>query len=379
MDIRAALQCHPWSGAIPVITIALALAALSAVMFAWNVLLFRRLPARGAAARVSVLIPARNEERGIGEAIRSALASEGVEVEVVAYDDRSDDATAAIVRQLALEDGRVRLVDGLPLPAGWCGKQHACHQLAKHASMPFLCFIDADVRLQPNALRRMVAFQQASGADLVSGFPRQITVTVLERLLIPLIHFVLLGYLPIFFMRRSKSPGFAAGCGQLMLTTAAAYRESGGHSRVPATLHDGLRLPAQYRTARLRTDIFDATDVATCRMYRSAGQVWSGLAKNAVEGMAAPSRIVVFTVLLAGGHLLPFVLLAAAPSAGAAAAVALAYAVRAGGAIRFGHSVFSAVAHPVGIFVLLAIQWYSLVRHLLGLPAVWKDRAYARP
>jgi hypothetical protein len=225
----------------------------------------------------------------------------------------------------------------------------------------------------------MVAFQQGSGADLVSGFPRQITVTVLERLLIPLIHFVLLGYLPIFFMRRSKSPGFAAGCGQLMLTTAAAYRESGGHSRVRATLHDGLRLPAQYRTARLRTDIFDATDVATCRMYRSAGQVWSGLAKNAVEGMAAPSRIVVFTVLLAGGHLLPFVLLAAAPSAGAAAAVALAYAVRAGGAIRFGHSVFSAVAHPVGIFVLLAIQWYSLVRHLLGLPAVWKDRAYARP
>src|SRR5262249_61852699 len=105
---------------------------------------------RGKALGISVLIPARNEERGIVAAVESALASEGVSLEVIVLDDHSEDRTAALVEGLARRDSRVRLVPAPPLPEGWCGKQHACHVLAGCACHPLLAFLDADVRLAPD-------------------------------------------------------------------------------------------------------------------------------------------------------------------------------------------------------------------------------------
>ena len=93
-------------------------------------------------------------------------------------------------------------------------------------------------------------------------------------------------------MRRSRHPAYGAGCGQLFLARREAYETAGGHAAIRATLHDGVKLPRAFRAAGLRTDLFDATDVASCRMYRNAGEVWRGLAKNATEGLAAPGKIV---------------------------------------------------------------------------------------
>ena len=95
-----------------------------------------------------------------------------------------------------------------------------------------LCFLDADVRLAPDALVRMSAFLMHSGSDLVSGFPRQETETPLEWLLLPLIHFVLLSYLPLAGMRALSAPGFAAGCGQFLMVRRDAYRKTGGHAQI---------------------------------------------------------------------------------------------------------------------------------------------------
>ena len=155
----------------------------------------------------------------------------------------------------------------------------------------------------------MTAFVSASGADLASGIPHQETVSLLEKLLIPLIHFILLGFLPIRRMRRSRLPSFAAGCGQLFIARAHAYHRCGGHAVIRDTLHDGLKLPRAFRVAGLKTDLFDATDLATCRMYRTAGEVWFGLAKNAGEALAAPAMIGPMTAVLLGGQVLPVILL----------------------------------------------------------------------
>ena len=106
--------------------------------------------------RVSALIPARDEERGISGSIRSILASEGVDLEIIVLDDHSTDATASIVWQHANEDERVRCLSSAQLPPGWNGKQHACMQLAKAATFDRLVFLDADVRLKPDSLRKML-------------------------------------------------------------------------------------------------------------------------------------------------------------------------------------------------------------------------------
>jgi hypothetical protein len=337
---------------------------------------------------VSVLVPARNEAAAIGGCAAAVLASRGVTLELVVLDDGSTDGTDAIVERIAAADSRVRLVRGRPLPPGWCGKQHACAQLAEAAAHDSWLFLDTDVSLSTDAVARSLAFLDASGAALVSGFPRQVTGSFLEWLLLPLIHFVLLGYLPIARSRRDRGPGLAAGCGQLFVTRRADYVAAGGHAAIRASLHDGIKLPRAYRRAGLGTDIFDATEIARCRMYTRSADVWHGLAKNATEGIGAPATILPFTLLLAGGQLLPPLLVAAGLATGwrgwpawaivaALLATVATFLPRLLAVVRFRHSLSSACAHPLGIAVFLLIQWYALARRLLGLKTSWRGRSLA--
>lgn len=368
-------------------SLALVAAALPAAVTLANLRSFRRAPPppAGRPPRVSVLVPARDEAAVIGRLVHDVLASRGVDLELVVLDDDSSDGTGAIVERLAQADPRVRLVRGGGLPPGWCGKQHACWQLSQAAAHDIWVFLDVDVVPAPDAVARSVAFLEASAAGLVSGFPRQLTGSILEWLLLPLIHFILLGFLPLGRSRQDKSPGLAAGCGQWFVTRRDAYAASGGHAAIRASLHDGIMLPRAYRRAGLATDIFDASDIVSCRMYSRSIDVWRGLAKNATEGIGAPATILPFTLLLATGQILPFVLGAVGLASGwpawtiavAGLACGLAVLPRIAEAVRFRQSLSSAAAQPLAIAVFLAIQWYALVRKVLGLKTAWRGRSLA--
>jgi glycosyltransferase involved in cell wall biosynthesis len=369
-----------------------ALAALPAALTLANLRLFRPAPQATAGARdgatrprVSVLVPARNEATAIEGCAVAILASRDVDLELVVLDDASTDDTAGIVIRLAAADPRIRLVHGRPLPPGWCGKQHAAMQLSEAARHDTWVFLDTDVRLTDDAVARCVAFLESSGAALVSGFPQQLTGSFLEWLLLPLIQFVLLGFLPLDRSRRDRAPGLAAGCGQLFVTHRDAYDQAGGHAAIKSSLHDGIKLPRAYRRAGLKTDIFDASDIASCRMYTRSRDVWNGLSKNATEGIGSPATILPFTVLLAGGQILPFMLVVAGLLTGHRgwplwcvaltwSAVGLVLLPRLVQAFRFRQPVSSAFAQPLAIAVFLAIQWVSLVRRQLGLHTHWRGR-----
>ena len=389
--------------------IALVLAAIPTGLFLLNLLVYRpvanRPSATGSRPRsLSVLIPARNEENNLPATLTAVLANRYAEFEVIVLDDHSTDRTAAIVSEFAARDSRVRLEAAPPLPVGWCGKQHACHVLAGFARHPLLVFIDADVRLAPDALRRMESFMDeerrsptrrvfeaeliaqgrrpAPQIALASGVPRQELGTFSERLLLPLIHFVLLGYLPMHLMRWTKQAGFSAGCGQLFVARADAYRATGGHAMIRATLHDGVKLPRLFRRAGFKTDLFDATDLATCRMYQTNAETWRGLAKNATEGLGAPGTILPMTLLLLGGQMLPMALLVSAPWLSSSAILfaifgaALGFLPRLLGVWKFHQPLGGALLHPLGVLALLGIQWYALIRRLAGRSSEWKGRSY---
>jgi cellulose synthase/poly-beta-1,6-N-acetylglucosamine synthase-like glycosyltransferase len=266
--------------------------AFVSVMFLVNLLFFRKAtvpisrnaPASGSARQpeagelrliengdrsgicVSVLIPARNEAMRIGPLLDSVLTSEGVTCEICVLDDESQDGTDAIVEVYSRRHSNVRLLKGVPVPDGWSGKQFACYQLAQQAKFDELVFLDADVALSKDALLRAITQRRRINADLLSGFPRQRVVTMGEQLLIPLIHLILLCFLPFGLMRWTRMTGAAAGCGQFFLTTKQAYGLSGGHSSIRKSLHDGIMLPRAYRMSGLKTDLFDAADLAQCRM-----------------------------------------------------------------------------------------------------------------
>lgn len=139
------------------IATALALAALPAAMTVVNLLVLRRPPLPASPPSVAVLIPARNEAAAIGPCVEAALASVGADVEVIVLDDGSSDGTATIVAARAGGEPRLRLETAPPLPAGWNGKQHACHVLAQLTDRPIMLFIDADVRLAPEGAARLAA------------------------------------------------------------------------------------------------------------------------------------------------------------------------------------------------------------------------------
>jgi len=350
------------------------LAAVPLVLGLMNLALYRR-PERAAGRPVvSVLIPARNEEANIAEACASVLANEGVDLELVVLDDHSTDLTGAILRGIG--DKRLRTAQAPPLPPGWSGKQHACAYLATLARHELMVFMDADVRLAPDALSRITGFMQRHDVGLASGFPHQRTDTWGERLLLPLIHFLLLGFLPMALMRRLSAPSLGAACGQLIAVRRDDYRRAGGHAAIRSSLHDGVTLPRAFRCAGSMTGLFDADRLAVCRMYGSAREVWDGLSKNATEGMARPIGLPVWTGMLGGGQVLPIPLLLLAPSVPAVLAVLASMGLRLVIAWRFRQSWASALLHPVGIAVLLALQWVALLRAARGRPTQWRGRAY---
>ena len=352
------------------------LAVFPTVLFLRNLTLYAPLPRGKSGARCSVLIPARNEEANIAAAVGSVLASAEGELEVIVLDDGSTDRTAQIVREIA--DPRVRIETAAPLPADWCGKNFACHQLAALARHPLLVFMDADVRVsRPDSLARLAQFVEQSGAALVSGVPREETVGLMEKLIIPLIHFVLLGFLPLQRMRAGTDPRCAAACGQILAVRREAYERAGGHAAIAERIHDAVALTRRFRACGFATDLFDATDTFHCRMYRRAAEVWHGFAKNAHEGLATPRLIVPATMLLLGGQVLPLVLLATAPSVLALVGTLAAFLPRFIGVARFRQSLLGALLHPLGVGVLVAIQWFAFFRSLRRRPAVWKGRSYS--
>ena len=364
----------------------LALPLMITALFFRNLWLFQRAaaPAHGPLPPVSILIPARNEAEGIQTTLQAILQHQESPLEVVVLDDHSDDRTAEIVRQLSANDPRLRLELGSPLPPGWCGKQFACHQLATHARHDTWIFLDADVRLQPMAVPRLLATFRRNRASLLSGFPRQIVATLGEALLLPLIHVVLLCYLPFDLMKRTRSGAAAAGCGQLFITTRHAYHQMGGHAAIKASLHDGITLPRAYRAHGLATDVFDASDLAMCRMYHGWIATWLGLLKNAHEGMAHARAIVPATLLMTLTTVVPVAFLVhvlIVPSSGAVSglaclAVTLSYLPRLVCAARFDRAWTSCLLFPVSCVLFLTLQWYAYGRHCLGVNSAWRGRQY---
>ena len=355
--------------------IVLALALLPLAVALSNIGALRTPPPAGGAPAVSVLIPARNEAAHIGRAVEAALASLGCTIELLVLDDGSTDATAEILA--ANQDERLRVLSSAGLPPGWSGKQHACATLAAQARHELMVFVDADVVLGPDAVSRMAQCMRAAPElGLASGFPRQVTRSWSEWLLLPLIHLLLLGYRPQRLDRDPRVAGFAAGCGQLFIVRASAYRQMGGHASIRASLHDGLKLPRAFRRAGFPTALFDATSFAQCRMYTCFSEVWEGLGKNATEGMATRRALPVWTVLLAGGHVAPFLLEAWKPGLLPFCACVASLALRAGLALRFHQDPRSVILSPVGVAFMLVVQWCALVRAARGQAATWRGRAY---
>jgi hypothetical protein len=314
-----------------------------------------------------VLIPARDEAHSIVECLRSVVSQEGLgDLEVIVLDDGSTDGTGDLVR--AFSGQRVRLVEGSEPPEGWLGKPWACDQLARHASGDVLAFVDADVRLTPDALRRTVALLDGAALDVVSPYPRQLAVGPAERLVQPLLQWSILSLLPLRLAESPRFPALAAGNGQLLVVARPAYDRAGGHAAVRAEVVEDVALVRAVKRAGGRGGVVDGTAIATCRMYDGWPRVRDGYAKSlrTVSPLALAA--------LAAVNLLPPLAMVLARSRAGAIGYAAAVAGRViTGRRTRGRVLPDAAAHPVSVAVVAWIAADGRRRHRRGTLR-WKGR-----
>ncbi len=327
---------------------------------------------------VSLLVPARNEEDTISSCLRSLLAQDYPNLEVVVLDDGSTDATRHIVR--ALGGSRVRLLSGAPLPTGWTGKNWACHQLSLAASGDLLCFVDSDTTLAPGTVSAAVGLQEERRAGLVSLLPRAERGSVSGSVLLPMVPHAMFALFPMAMVHRAASPGVAVAFGPFLLVTRAAYAAAGGHADRSDAIVDDVELSRAVKAAGYPVRLANGTDLVETRWYRGVGPIWRGFSKNAYGGigynpwLAAAVVLVLMPVLL-----LPFLRVGLGAVGGDIPAVALwQVLLLLSGRMLTSHlgrdPQWTTPLHPVTVaFWGLALAWSAMLS-VTHRSVVWRDR-----
>lgn len=258
----------------------------------------RRAPADG--LRVSVLIPARNEEENLQRLLPTLLAQDLPDAEFIVVDDASEDGTARVLGEFAARDDRLVGVPGSGPPSGWVGKVHALYQATRRATGDLYVFLDADAELaDAGALRRLAERWQAAGGagNAVTGLPRY-----LDRgpaaLLTSLVPFAVLAALPVPLVPRTKRASLSALNGQIWLLGADDYRRLEPHDANRAEVLEDVMIGRYLKRRGVQLWFVDLGEEVAVRMYRTWAEAWAGFRKNAY--------------LLAGGSPLAFALFFAA-------------------------------------------------------------------
>jgi chlorobactene glucosyltransferase len=342
------------------------------VIVLWNVLRWPAARPRtgNGTDRVSVLIPARDEELNIEGCIDSVVLQEDV-AEILVYDDHSTDATRHLVESHGRRDPRIRLAEAEPLPPRWCGKTFACAQLAEQAVSDWFLFLDADARLTPGAVAGMLTECRNRGATFLSCWPGLELRSFWEKLLMPVLNFVVFTIYPapLAFSRNDPSLGLAHGA--CILVERHAYESVGGHAAVAQEIFEDTLLARAWRERGERSLCVDGRHVVRVRMYAGPGEIWMGFQKNFRSAFRSETAFWAFVAMHVVLFLLPFVL--------ANPAALLVIAARLMLACRFRHPAWSALLHPLAECFLLALAISSWRAWRNGRGVVWKGRLHQHP
>lgn len=229
---------------------------------------------------VSILIPARNEEENIGTLLAQLEALEYDAFEIIVYNDHSTDKTESIVKDMAIRNPVIKMVNGFTPPQGWLGKNYACHQLAQAATGQIYLFLDADVRVEKDLVKRSVSHFQKYQLDLLSIFPKQIVKSIGEKISVPLLNWILLSMLPLFLIQKLKGGVFSAANGQFMMFRAATYQLLQPHEKCKSDRVEDIAIIRLFKQKNLASDIRLGDKDLSCRMYVGLDDAIDGFTKS---------------------------------------------------------------------------------------------------
>ncbi|MEE4310848.1 MAG: glycosyltransferase [candidate division KSB1 bacterium] len=325
---------------------------------------------------VSILVPARNEENNIAECLDGLLSQDYPNFNITVLDDHSEDDTAAIVKKYVQENDRVQYIQGEQLPQEWTGKNWACHQLGRKASGEILVFTDADNRHAPYALSNTVAYMEQYHLGMISAFPEQETVTLAEKLIVPIMDLFVYGTLPLWATYYSSHASLAAANGQWICFTRKAYETLGGHETVKMELVEDTQLSRIAKKRGIRTLTVAGTGAVYCRMYQNVNEVWEGFSKN-FYGLTGYNPFV-FTLIISimlAGFVSPYLLwIVPGLTKLALVGVGMNVLIRLLISAKYKHPILtSVVLHPVGVLFAVFIGFNSMLSIKRGR-IQWKGR-----
>lgn len=334
---------------------------------------------------VSVIVPARNEERTIARCLGSLLAQDYADYEVIVVDDQSEDRTAEIVAGIAAREPRLRMVSAGPLPPGWLGKPHALCRGAALARGDILLLTDADTTHEPVSVSWAVTNLEDQRADMLSGYLRQQYGSIGEALVVPTMYAAML-LVPLWLVPRTRSSQLAFAIGQYVAIRREAFDAIGGYDAIKDSIVDDMSLATRVKACGFREVFLDAKNAASCRLYTGYRTAFSGIERSVYSALGAnPLSAVAVTLIVLAFIVGPAVSVLGAlirlelPSGMLGAAAVLFIAIW--GLVAIDRDVpFTAfVLYPVVFFSLLTILAASMVTTGFGEGLDWKGRTIHVP
>jgi chlorobactene glucosyltransferase len=334
--------------------------------------------------RISVCVPARNEERGIKACLQSLLDQDYPDFEVVAVDDHSSDRTGEIMRDLEKENSRLKVLKGQDLPEGWLGKPFALHQAFKVARGEYLLFTDADPVFERHALNTAVGAMRDRELDVLTLMPQAEFGSFWERAVQPVI-FGFIASLTRFKNVNDQDHKSAMGFGAFLMFRRNAYEKIGGHEAGKADVLEDVLIAKRAKKAGLKLLVADAKQLFSIRMYFGLQEIWTGWRKNMFLAMKrSVLRAVWYVSMVLGFLLTPYIILAlniflqtgwlwiGMALAGVVMVTAAAYKT----CDELGLHRNTSALFPLGAVVMAAIMLNSMLYTLVRKKTEWRGRIY---
>ncbi len=330
---------------------------------------------------VSILVPARNEEKNLPGLFQAISRLRYSNVELIVLNDHSEDGTEDLLKELCGENDRFQYINGKELPEGWLGKNWACHQLAEVAEGDYFLFLDADVAfLNPHLIDVLLSSREALDTQLISVFPDQLMLNLGERLVVPIMHYLLLSMLPLWWIYRLRFPSMAAANGQLMFFEGESYRTQQWHQQMRNSIVEDIAIMQAVKQQGLKGMTFTGGGFISTRMYQSYREGLSGFSKNllagfgnSIVGLLGYLSLTVF-LPLSGLSQIAFTSLEMRSMALVVAWCVGVIALRIGISILARQAIWrNILLHPFQIITLLVISGLSMFKTITGT-LEWKGR-----
>jgi glycosyltransferase involved in cell wall biosynthesis len=254
---------------------------------------------------VSILIPVRNEQDNILSLLQSIQNQDYENYEVIILDDDSSDDTYKVCSEFAADHPRFKVIRGKKLPYDWLGKNYACHQLAKQAKGDHFLFLDADEQVYNGLINSAVHRIHLYRLGLLSLFTNQQMITLGEKTVVPIMHYILLNLLPLRLVYLVKNSAVAAASGQFMLFDGALYRQYQWHKLAKDKVVEDVEIMKIVKAAGYNGEALLANGMISCRMYKSYTEAVNGFSKNFLAAFNYSIMwLLIYLVVLIGGPMI---------------------------------------------------------------------------